>query len=153
VTIEIKSKLTAEEIKKSLKAAKKLKELKPFKQSLSKPRESGDPHDGRCRYFHCLFAYDSNLKSKSINEEYNRFFTVCKEGNFSLDLIDRLYIIPKGLLLPRNKQGIEETDKGIAFMNFFTHILNFIQTEDKRRKPTPYHVYVGKGKKLWKRFT
>jgi hypothetical protein len=62
VSIGVKSELNKEEIEKSLNAASKLRELRPFMEQLAPiPSGGGKSVKKRCRYFHCLFSYASDL--------------------------------------------------------------------------------------------
>ncbi len=105
VSIEVKSKLTKEETKKILKNATNLKKLKPFrKKPVLKQRDDNStaPH---CRYFHCVFAYETDFKSDNwTKSEFDRFKEVAKETNTDLKAIDRIYVINanQGLRMVKN---------------------------------------------------
>jgi hypothetical protein len=74
-SIEVKSKLDAEEVKKSCIAARKLRALRPFKMELG-GRDIGSAvqPNKRARYLHCVFAYDTDLSENAwIKHEAKRF--------------------------------------------------------------------------------
>ncbi|WP_321375277.1 DUF6602 domain-containing protein [uncultured Draconibacterium sp.] len=152
VSIEVKSKLTKEEIKKILKNSTALKELKPFKkkpQLKQRGDESTAPH---CRYFHCIFAYETDFKTDDwAKSEYQRLKEVAVETNTDIKTIDRIYVAQKGIINPVVGQGAnEEKDDVRTLMYYFSHILNFAIRENNRRKPVPYELYAGRQSKGWK---
>jgi len=153
VSVEVKSKLTKQEIKKSLIAAKKLRQLKPFKRKLSTVRKDGKEADDRCRYFHTLFAYDSDLaKDEWMKSEHARFNEVAREEGIDAEIIDRLYVPNRGMINLPFSSGLEEPDEsGKALIHFYMHILNFLQRENGRREDTPYLTYAGRLTKGWKK--
>ncbi len=147
VTIEVKSKITAEEITKSVRAAKKLRKLKPFGKPLAgsdiQTRSSGA---GQARYFHCMFAYDSDLtKDNWLSKEFGRIQKACGSDH----LIDAIYVLDRGLIQMNWKKGCEEDGDGGAISNLYFSILNFVQREGKRRKQTPYERYTKPRKNAW----
>jgi hypothetical protein len=153
VSIEIKSILSSEEIRKSVKAAQKLYTIKPFKKPLSSPRIDGEAFDGRCRYFHCIFAYDSTIKSEEdyLKKEYDRYNNIITELSAPENIIDRIYVANKGMINPRKSWGLSEFDNpGRALMHFYLDMLNFLIRENNRRETVPYIAYIGQiGKTKW----
>jgi hypothetical protein len=151
VSIEVKSKLTKDEISKSLKAAAKLRELRPFKKKLAPVRKDGESADGRCRYFHTIFAFDSDLKRADwLRSEYKRIGEVSAEENLDSALIDRIYIPNRGILNLPFQMGIEEADgSGSALIHYYMHTLNFLLRENARRQNVPYLEYAGRLSKDW----
>ena len=144
-SIEVKSKLTKEEIRKCLESVKKLKSMKPYKNELSPIREKGVPADDKSRYFYSIFAYDTDIKNSDwLKNEYDRLLNVSKVVGINYQLIDRIYVVNKGLILVPNGKGIlEEKNNGKALMNFYLHILSFLLRENSRRKFVPYYDYAG----------
>ena len=141
VSIEVKSKLDANEVKKSCDAARKLRALKPFKLPLS-GRDFGKlPAKGetRARYLHCVFAYDTDLvESTWLKSEAQRFIA---NGTQAEHLIDNVYVLNRGLLNLNNNVGRLEDASGSAITSFYFSILNFVEREGGRRPETPYHDY------------
>jgi len=146
VSIEVKSSLKRKELIKSLKAANKLKSIKPYKEKLSPRRTGGKAADKKYRYFHCVFAYNSDLSIKQgIQGEFHRLVDVSKSLNLPLSLLDRLYITNRGLINPDAKIGRKENSgKGEGLMNLYMDILNFLIRENRRRDIAPYIDYAGR---------
>lgn len=155
VSIEIKSTLTIAEIEKSFKAARKLHSLRPFKQPLSYRRQGGTEVDQNARYFHCVFAYKSDLSASTdyLQLEARRFDDVAAKLGISVMEIDRIYVADRGLLNLVTNFGIPEIpNQGVALLHFYMDILNFLQRENNRREPVPYIAYAGQvGKTNWQR--
>ena len=131
--------------------AQKLKSLKPFKKkTVLKTRES-DNKIPECRYFHCVFAYNTDFKSDDwARSEYNRFLEVSHESNTDIKKIDRIYVVNKGIINPVIGSGVNERDnKVITLMYFYSHILNFLFRENGRRHPVPYELYSGRQSQGW----
>jgi hypothetical protein len=147
VTFEVKSKLTKEEIRKSLKAAAKLKALKPLGRELrSTARKNGQARTEDFRYFHCLFAYSTDLVESADWErnEYTRLKEAAAEEKIQLDLFDRIYVADRGMIMPRREAAIrEQTGSAVALFQLFLHLMNFIQREEPFRPPTDYTNYSG----------
>jgi hypothetical protein len=155
VSIEIKTLLNKEEAKKILINANKLKNLRPFKKKPILKTRGGDSDSPHCRYFYCVFAYDSDFKTTNwAKSEYNRLLEVSKELKINLNMIDRIYVVNKGIINPVLGFGVNEIDKDVrSFMYFYSHIMNFTFRENGRRKPVPYELYSGRESQGWKRLT
>lgn len=152
-SIEVKSKLTQEEIRKILRNADKLKSLKPFGKNLDKVKRGRDIDDNiNCRYYHCVFAYDTDLSKKNwLENEYQRVVRVAKEENIDPSLVDRFIVLKRGLINPTNQSGKESDDHAQLFMYFYMHLLNYLERENQRRKRVPYLDYAGKMSEGWKK--
>ena len=152
VSMEVKSLLTKTEIQKSFKAAERLNQLRPFKAKLADRRREGSPADGHARFFHCIFAYHSDLSHDTwLVEEYLRLSNVASELALSPTLIDRVYVADRGMINVAWQNGVEEAPgEGTALMQFYMHILNFLSRENARRDPVPYLEYAGKMTGGWK---
>lgn len=150
-SIEVKSLLNKRELELALKSASKLRELRPFRMELASPREKGEAADKECRYFHCIFAYNTDITEGNwLSKEYTRFVTVSESLGVPNFTLDRLYVANRGLIHPYTERGItEEPDAGGALMNFYMHILNFLIRENKRRKSAPYVDYAGRLTEGW----
>jgi hypothetical protein len=151
-SVEVKSELTKQETAKSLRAAQKLYKLRPFGEAPTKRKEGGAPATFRCRYFHSLFAYNTDLAAENwLQEEFSRTISIAAEERIDPNLIDRIYVANRGLLNIPHNHGLAETgDDGRALLNFYMHVLNFITRENKRRDPVDYIVYAGRMTKGWK---
>jgi hypothetical protein len=152
VSIEVKSMLTSGEIESILVAARRLYQLKPFKKNLVSRRLGGAPADGSARFFHCVFAYGSDLIPQNwVEQEYKRFVRIGLELGISPNLVERVYVANRGLSNLSNHSGLtEEVGQGTALMQFYMHVLNFLSRENERRKAVPYIEYAGKMNRGWK---
>ena len=150
-SIEVKSLLNKRELELALKSASKLRELRPFRMELASPREKGEAADRKCRYFHCLFAYNTDITEGNwLSKEYERFVTVSESLGVPNSTLDRLYVANRGLIYPYAERGItEEPNSGGALMNFYMHILNFLIRENRRRDSAPYVDYAGRLTEGW----
>ena len=139
-SIEVKSMLTKAEIEKSVIAARKLRQLQPYGRQLG-GLDVGDNATKikLARYFHYIFAYDSDLSSdRWMFNEANRFGSFCGDDH----LIDGVYVLNRGYLNIPGKVGLAENADGNAITNFYFSVMNFIQREAARRRITPYYRYV-----------
>jgi len=150
-SIEIKSKITQEEIKKILKSVSTLKNLKPFgkKVDISK-RQRTNEEKVSCRYFHAVFAYNTDISETNwAKKEIDRIKRIAIEENIDSTLIDRFFVLDKGLINPTNSTAKESKDNAECLLYFYMHLLNFIQRENNRRQTVPYLDYAGKLSKGW----
>ena len=151
VSIEVKSLLSKTELELAFKSASKIKELKPFRMDIASPRERGEAADRKCRYFHCLFAYNTDIAEDNwLSNEYARFVAISEGMGIHVSVLDRLYVANRGLINPSAGLGItEEPNSGVALMNFYMHSLNFLIRENKRRESAPYVDYAGRLTEGW----
>ena len=151
VSLEVKSLLTKQEVEKSVKAAAKLRELKPYKKPLFEGGRGAEPHKPQCRYFHCLFAYNTDISEGGwVGKEYDRLVKVTNQSDASHIGLDRVYVADRGVINPKDKVGmVEEHKSGNALMVFYMHILNFLVRENSRREPVDYLEYAGRMSEGW----
>jgi hypothetical protein len=151
-SVEVKSLLSKSELESSLKAAKRLNELRPFGRHLSVRRRDGKPADNKARFFHCIFAYDSDLKAEGwLEQEYLRLSGVARDLKAEQGLIDRIYVLNRGLINSTGHTGVtEQPHEGTALMQFYMHILNFLARENDRRESVPYLEYAGRMTGGWR---
>ena len=151
VTIEVKSVLSANEIEKIVKAANNIRKLRPLNKEPEGARKGGQPAGDRFRYFHSVFAYNSNLTTEGWAQiEYLRLTEECKKQNVPLNAIDRIYVADRGLIIP--EKGIvleEEKYSGKALMHFILHAINFCLREDRTRLPFDYVNYADTSTNAW----
>lgn len=153
VTFEVKSTLTSEELKKSYRSAHALKSLHPLGRPLSSVRKGGAPADDQFRYFHCLFAYSTNLVDSPEWEEkeFARIKEAAASESIAVDVIDRVYIADRGMFIPEKASVVgEEAGNGTALFQLFLHAMNFVRREDDRRPFVDYTNYSG-GKGIWRK--
>ncbi len=150
--IEVKSVLTKAEIRTSLKAASKVRALRPFKLKFVASREGGAPTDRksyRCLYL--LFAFKSNLGKKDwLKKEFARVSAVAKKESIPLDVLDRVFVLNRGMINPARSVGkIQERDGDLIFLEFFLHVVNFLRREAGRRPSLDWQVYSERSFKGW----
>lgn len=152
VSIEVKSTLNSGELGKILRAAQILHRLRPFRVRLTGPRRAGQPADDHARFFHCVFAYNSDLaESNWLQNEQDRFASAASKLSIPVSVVSRIYVANRGLINPSESRGLtEEKNEGTALMQFYMHILNFLSRENDRRKPVPYIEYAGRMTKGWR---
>lgn len=153
-SIEVKSVLNKGEIEKSFAAAKKLRELRPFKDHLARVRSEGEPADDKCRYFHAVLAYETDIGLTNwMSKEYSRAEAAAHKEQTDITAIDRIYVVNRGLIQTAKRRGIVEAgDDGIGLLFLYMHLLNFIERENRRRAPVPYMEYAGRMTKQWVAF-
>lgn len=125
-SIEVKSKLNATEVEKSCIAARKLRTLRPFGAQLGGRDIGATPGAGkRARYFHCVFAYATDLKQEDwLEHEAGRFRKSEINGEH---LIDAVYVLKRGVLNLSADKGRLEDGNGSAITTFYFSILNFVE--------------------------
>ena len=148
-SVEVKSRLTGQEIEKSVNAARKLRKLQPFGRPLGGTDIGKKPAQNIARYFHCVFAYETDLAEANwMMNEYARVKSECNSDH----LIDVVYVLNRGVFNIPAKIGKLEDEHGGAITNFYFSILNFILRESTRRARTPFERYVTHATKAWTRF-
>lgn len=150
-SIEVKSKLNYGEISTSQQAALKLKKLEPMKRPLATAQENSAGLTGAYRFFHCLFAFDTDLSASNWpKNELERL-----ESSVSVDQvqsIDLVYVLKRGLINVRARTFIPENeDTGQALVAFHYTIYNFIDRENRRRPRAPYFSYATDLNKYWQK--
>jgi len=151
-SIEVKSTLSQDEVRKILISANGLKSLKPFKKALDKVQFGrGQEEKVECRYYHCVFAYDTNLVEKDwLIKEVARINKVAAEEKIDTKLIDRIFVLNRGLINLPHSIGKSSNDNSETFLYFYMNLLNFLERENGRRKSVNYQDYSGSMKKGWR---
>lgn len=150
VSIEVKSVLTRAELVRSFEAARQLRRLRPFGRKPIVTRRFA-PRKASCRYFHCLFAYRSDLSEQDwAAAESARIREVVTEMRIQPWSIERIYVAHRGLLYPGEDMAVpEERNEGYGLMHFYMHIVNFLLRENNVRKPVPLMDYAGRLTRGW----
>ncbi len=149
-SIEIKSLLNKAEIKTSLKSANKLKSLKPFGKSVDISKKQRTIDDKvTCRYFHSIFAFETDIAANWAEKEYDRLKEVATAEKIDLTVIDRIFVLDRGLINVTDAKANESKDKNEVFLHFLMNMLNYIQRENARRQTTSYIDYAGKLSTGW----
>ncbi|MDD1001959.1 DUF6602 domain-containing protein [Pseudomonas sp. TNT2022 ID642] len=146
---EVKSVINTEAYKDCLIKAKKLFELKPFGKPLQMYERGRDPSSEECRYFISIFAYSSNIKG-SLKDEYKRYKQCAEEAGIDEKIIDRIYILGKGIINPSDKKVAADTEnRKIGLFYFYSNLLQFATREAIRRKEVPHIAYFGRMSEGW----
>lgn len=152
VVIEGKTKLTKDELITSYAAAKRVRQLAPFKKAFIGPRIGGAPADDHCRCMYLVFAYESNLGAENwLQKEWNRCEEAAKTSSADLEVIERVVVLDRGMLHPGQAKGkqVENEEEGI-FLEFYLHVVNFLNRERARRPPVDWQVYSARTSEGWK---
>jgi len=153
VAIEVKSLLTAAQLQSTLRSASQTKSLRPFRDEVAGPRRDGEHADTRARYMYGLFAYDSDFRGDDWDKaEFARLSAVSEEISVPIDVVDRIYVANKGLLMPGEKRGMMDLpEQAAGLLYFYMHIYNFLMRENSRRAPAPYLDYAGRMTQGWRK--
>lgn len=134
--VEVKSVLSLDEIKQCVKAAKKVRSLRPFKKSFSPPVRGNVPTGSRCLYI--VFAFTSNINEADwAHNEFNRIKTATSEVGGELNLIDQVLVLDRGIIRPGTAEAVI---KGI-FLEFYLQLANFLTREKGRRSEIDWMAY------------
>ncbi|WP_225767698.1 DUF6602 domain-containing protein [Inquilinus sp. Marseille-Q2685] len=146
-SIEIKSRLTSNEINKCVDAARRLRRLRPHGRELGGKNVAQSKNGaGSARYMHCIFAFGTDIGAKRWpTNEAARFNRIAGEAH----MIDGAYVLGRGLINFNCKRARMEDEKAGAISSFYFTILNFVLREADRRKPTPYGRYVTHAPQSW----
>jgi hypothetical protein len=154
IAIEVKSIVTQAELDKALKAAARLRELRPFKAHFVAPRKDGSPADDenhRCMYV--VFGYTSDLANDSdwLPKEQTRINSAARAAGVCLDCVDRLIILDRGIINPAASAGKWDAGSDASiFLENYLHLVNFLGRESRRRPPVDWQVYGPRSAKGWK---
>lgn len=148
---EVKSQFDKGCCKDFLKKAAKLHELRPFERKLEVAERGRDPSDEDCRIFLSMFAYSSASKC-SLEDEYKRLVSAAESVGVDPRLIDRVYILGKGIISPREPMVAKDSDDyKLGLFYFYSNLLQFVSREVKRRKEVPHLQYFGRMSEGWRR--
>jgi hypothetical protein len=149
---EVKSVINIDEYEDCLRKAQKLFALRPFDKKLQQYRRGRDPGPEDCRIFISIFAYASNTKS-GLGEEAERYMECAQRLGIDPSIIDRIYILGKGVINPADKRYASDTDdRKIGLFYYYSNLLQFAMREANRRKEVPHVYYFGRMSEGWKRF-
>lgn len=148
---EVKSIIDTNEYKDCLNKAKKIFQLRPFNNELELYSRGREPSKNQCRYFLSIFAYKSNSKC-SLEDEYKRYKKCAEELGIDEKIIDRIYILGKGIINPSESTYAEDSnERKIGLFYFYSNLLQFATREARRREETPYLEYFGRMSEGWKK--
>lgn len=147
--IEVKTTLSQDELNKCFKAAARVRKLKPFKTNFRPAATDGQVFEDhyRCPYY--VFSYHSNLAEEDWAEkEHQRLINAAKAEECPIDVVDQLFVLDRGCILPSKAVALEDSEKGV-FLDFYVHLLNFLTRERARRPNIDWTVYTSRRK--WKK--
>ncbi len=149
--VEVKSVLSEGEWKTCFKAAKKLRDLRPFGHRFIGRRTGGtSAADNRCRLFYSIMSFETNLSSTDwLSKEWARAKGAASSQASSLDTIDRCLVLSEGLIAPSRSIGHEFSDRSKALQMWFLQILNFLNRENGRRRAFDLQDYCPKVSRGW----
>jgi hypothetical protein len=141
-SIEVKSKLSRDEFRKSAKGISRIRDLRPFGSPWGLSRKRGNSaNDGLPTFFSTVFAYESSLEKKWESAEIQRIRDVCHEEAVPTKWIDRVVILSRGVVLPAHGRIAQfPTGKQVLGLWYF-HLMNFLARESARRAPFPWAMY------------
>jgi hypothetical protein len=151
-SIEVKSKLTRDELKKSALGVGKLRSLRPFASPWGLPRRNGGhADDGLPTFFSTVFAYGSTIEKDWDSLEIQRIRDVCSKSEVPTEWIDRVVVLSRGIVLPAAGRVVRfQSDQQVLGLWFF-HLMNFLARESARRAPFPWALYESSLSPQWTR--
>ncbi|WP_295216109.1 DUF6602 domain-containing protein [uncultured Brevundimonas sp.] len=143
--IEVKSVLSAAELETCMAAAKKVRDLRPFKEAFVPAATEGRSQKGRCRCPYIVFAYGSNLGAENwAQKEYARIVEAARKSACDADVIDRVVVLDRGIINPQTATALLKDEASGLFLEFYLHLINFLTREKKRRAPIDWTAYTGR---------
>jgi hypothetical protein len=147
--IEVKSRLTKEEIRRCFDGAQKLGKLRPDGRAFIFSRSGGAPADRNPRCLFTIFAFQSDLASQNWAErEWERLREVASARGVPLESVDRVIVLNRGLIIPPTCTARKVGDRKGLLREWFLHVTNFLVREASRRAPFEWRPYSG-GKEEW----
>jgi hypothetical protein len=150
--IEVKTTLTQNDLNACYAGAKKVREIRPFKQAFIAAREEGKAaEDGNFRCMYLVFSYGTNLSEKNwLNKEFSRLEHAANSINGKLNLVDLVCVLDRGMIRPSKNAGkINDDEQMNTFLEFYLHIVNFLRKEMPRRPAMDWQAYFSKTSKGW----
>jgi hypothetical protein len=154
--IEVKSLLSRAEMEICVKAAQKLRRLRPFRERFVDSRTMGTHADrGAHRCMYIIFAFATDLSEADWPQaEYDRLLEVAAKQETPLSYIDRLMVLDRGLINPMKGQGkTADGDPITLFAEFFLHLVNFLERERNRRPVLSWQHYALPHSRGWRTLT
>jgi hypothetical protein len=152
--VEVKTLLTQEGLDTSLTAARKVRNLMPFKQSFIAARKDGAAaDDDRDRCLYLIFGFSSDLSNDEEwpVKEYRRFERAAHKAGATMDCVDWVVSLDRGLIKPDAAKGKWDTGSAeTTFFETYLHIVNFLGRESARRKPVDWQIYGPRSFPGWK---
>jgi hypothetical protein len=141
--IEVKSRLSREELTSSYLAAKRINSLKPFKRpfTLAASDSKTDAADS-LRCFRTLFAYGTDLTEEDwLNKEWGRVIQASTAAECEPGSIDRILVLNRGMINPPSGTGTDQFQVSSVFQQWYINLTNFLARENARRPPVDWELY------------
>ena len=140
--IEVKSVLSQEELTKCFRAAKRIRDLRPFKKRFVGAARKGAAADGNARCPYIVFAFSSNLSNADWpQKEMDRVMQSTVDVVCDVDLIDIVVVLDRGILYPAKNISILPDNANLIFLDFYIHLMNFLMREWSRRPKIDWMTY------------
>jgi len=140
--IEVKTTLTRAETAKALNGAGKVARLKPGGKRFAPPRHRGEASSASPRCLFNIFAFDTDLSETDwLAKEWQRVNEVAKENHVQVAQIDRLVVLRRGLIIPRDCVGISSAGEQRILGDWYLHLTNFLAREAARRSSFDWEEY------------
>lgn len=150
--IEVKSILTQNDLNACYEASRKVRAIRPFKQSFVAAREDGRPaEEGNFRCMYIVFSYGTNLSPDDwLNKEFKRLQLGAASVKGKLNLVDVVYVLNRGMIRPAKNAGkANDEDELNMFLEFYLHLVNFLRREMPKRPAMDWQAYSSKTSKGW----
>jgi hypothetical protein len=150
--IEVKTTLTQNDLNGCYTASRKVRRLRPFKQSFVAAREEGrSAEDGNFRCMYIVFAYGTNLSPQDwLQKEFKRLAVAATSVKGKLNLVDVIYVLNRGMIRPAKNAGkTNDAEELNMFLEFYLHVVNFLRREMPRRPAMDWQAYSSKTSKGW----
>jgi len=143
--IEVKSVLSQEGLNTCIKAAKRIRDLRPFKNHFIAPPLNGAVMNDRCRCPYYVFSYRTNLGADNwANREFDRVKEAASDAGYTLDLLDRIIVLDRGIIRPQVGTALLKESSAGLFLEFYIHLINFLMREKRRREAIDWQAYASR---------
>lgn len=142
-TVEVKSNLTAEEIRRSIKGVVNMRKLRPYASPWGLARQGGQHADDKLpTFFSTVFAYSTTIGPEDWQiREISRIRRECSSLGVPTQWIDRLVVLSQGIVLPAaGRAATFSADQQVLGLWFY-QLMNFLARETARRAPFPWSLY------------
>jgi hypothetical protein len=151
--VEVKTRLTQDELDKSFAGARKVDTLRPFKKNFTLAIKDGTAasEDEQLRCFRTIFAFGTNLGAKDwLDKEWLRVKGAASKANVPLASIDRILVLNRGMLNPPSQAGTDQFLVSSVFQQWMFNLVNFLARENGRRAPWDWQLYTKKKTPGWR---
>lgn len=152
-TVEVKSNLTAEETRRSVRGLAKLRKLRPYASPWGLVRQGGQhADDGLPTFFSTVFAYSTTIgESNWQTAEIERVRNECANLGVPSQWLDRVVVLSRGVILPSQGRVATFSAEQQVLGLWFYHLMNFLARETGRRAAFPWSIYERGLSPVWNR--